>query len=54
VLTNERQRYDFDGNGAISIEELYRALKAKVVEESGGAQVPSLARNLLVGDIDLF
>jgi uncharacterized caspase-like protein len=54
VITRERQSHDLDGNGAISIHELYRGLKAKVVQGSGGKQTPWLSRNLLVGDFNLF
>jgi hypothetical protein len=54
VITRERRLHDLDGNGAISINELYRGLKAKVVRRSSGKQTPSLSRNLLVGDFNLF
>ena len=54
IITSERKAFDVDGNGAISISELYRGLKATVVRESRGRQTPWLSRNLIVGDFDLF
>src|SRR5262249_53820988 len=54
VITRERRTHDLDANGAISINELYRGLKAKVVRGTSGRQTPWLSRNLLVGDFDLF
>jgi len=54
ILTTSRNTYDTDGNGAISISELFRGLKSKVARESAGQQTPWLSRNRLVGDIDLF
>jgi uncharacterized caspase-like protein len=54
IITNQRQSYDLDKNGFVSIEELYRGLKSKIVRDSAGRQVPVLSRNLLVGDFDLF
>jgi tetratricopeptide (TPR) repeat protein len=54
ILTSDRAVYDTDGNGAISISELYRGLKSAVVRDSEGRQTPWLSRNLMVGDFDLF
>jgi hypothetical protein len=54
VLTSERAASDLDGNGAISINELYRGLKSSVVRASEGRQTPWLSRNRMVGDFDLF
>ena len=54
LLTQDRAATDLDGNGAISISELYRGLKLRVVRQSKGAQTPWLSRNLMFGDFDLF
>jgi hypothetical protein len=54
ILTSKRATYDANADGAISITELYRGLKSIVGHESAGAQIPWLARNLLVGDVKLF
>ncbi len=54
IITSARKTYDTDGNGAIGLEELYRALKAAVVRDTAGRQTPWLSRNLVVGDFDLF
>jgi uncharacterized caspase-like protein len=54
ILTKRRSAFDLDGNGAISVAELYRGLKAQVVRDSGGRQTPWLSRNLMVGDFDIF
>jgi hypothetical protein len=54
VLTRDRAASDLDGNGAISVSELYRGLKSRIVRQSNGAQTPWLSRNLIFGDFDLF
>jgi uncharacterized caspase-like protein len=54
VLTRERKVYDTDGNGAISLDELYRGIKAVAVREAQGRQTPWIARNQVFGDFDLF
>jgi hypothetical protein len=54
ILTTDRAASDLDGNGAISISELYRGLKSSVVRASAGRQTPWLSRNRIVGDFDLF
>jgi tetratricopeptide (TPR) repeat protein len=54
ILTRDRAAHDADGNGAISLSELYRGLKTSVVRASEGRQTPWLSRNLVVGDFDLF
>lgn len=54
ILTRDRKIYDLDRNGAISIGELYRGIKANVVRDSQGDQTPWLSRNLMVGDFDIF
>jgi hypothetical protein len=50
----DRRRHDLNGNGAIEISELYRAVKGIVTEATGGAQSPWLARYDLIGDFVLF
>ena len=45
---------DIDGNGAIEVSELYRALKSTVARETQGEQTPWLARQDLIGDFALF
>ena len=54
ILTKDRKSYDLDGNGALSVGELYRGLKAEVIRDSHGHQTPWLSRNLIVGDFDIF
>jgi hypothetical protein len=54
VLTRERKSFDSDGNGAISLDELYRGIKAVVVRETTGRLTPWLTRNQIFGDFDLF
>jgi hypothetical protein len=54
VLTSERKQFDGDGNGAISLDELYRGVKALVVRDTAGRQTPWLTRNQTFGDFDLF
>ena len=54
ILTSERKSHDLDGNGAISVQELFRGLKAGVIRDSEGRQTPWLSRNLIFGDFDIF
>jgi hypothetical protein len=53
-LTKQRGAFDLDANGAISVAELNRGLKAEVVRDSKDRQTPWLSRNLTVGDFDIF
>jgi Caspase domain len=50
ILSKHRSAFDLDGNGAISVAELYRGLKSEVVRDTVGRQTPWLSRNLMVGD----
>ncbi|MCC6887171.1 MAG: tetratricopeptide repeat protein [Hyphomicrobiales bacterium] len=54
VLVQDRDRFDSNSNGAISLAELYRGIKALVVQETAGRQTPWLSRNQIFGDFDLF
>jgi hypothetical protein len=54
ILSKHRSAFDLDGNGAISVAELYRGLKSEVVRDTAGRQTPWLSRNLMVGDFDIF
>lgn len=54
ALAAGRARTDTDGNGAVSLLELYRALKASVAGGSEGRQIPWIARNQIYGDFDVF
>ena len=54
ILTGDRETHDLDGNGAISVAELFRGLKAGVIRDSQGRQTPWLSRNLMFGDFDIF
>lgn len=54
ALAGGRAVADTDGNGAVSLLELYRAVKASVAGGSQGRQVPWIARNQIYGDFDVF
>jgi Caspase domain/PAN domain len=54
VLGADRARYDRNGNGRIEASELYRGVKAQVVEQSEGEQTPWIINSRLVGDYALF
>lgn len=54
VIGQERQKHDSDGNGRIEASELYRGVKAKVVEATGGAQTPWITKSRVVGDYAIF
>ena len=54
IIGSQRKEHDTDGDGVISISELYRALKAKVIVGSNGQQTPWLSRNKMVGDFGVF
>lgn len=54
VLGPDRGRYDRNRNGRIEASELYRGVKALVVEQSEGQQTPWIINSRLVGDYALF
>lgn len=54
ALSTGRAPADTDGNGAVSLLELYRAVKASVAGGSAGRQIPWIARNHIYGDFDVF
>ena len=54
ALTDNWRKTDTNGNGALEISELYRAVKALVVKETEGKQTPWIARQDLIGDFALF
>lgn len=54
ILSERRAASDLDGNAALSVLELYRAVKEKVSAETRGRQIPWIARNKLLGDFDIF
>ena len=54
AVTAGRARTDSDGNGAVSLLELYRAVKGSVAGGSSGRQIPWIARNQIYGDFDVF
>ncbi len=54
VISNKRNIFDTNGNGAIEISELYKGVKKEVVRKAKGKQTPWLARNQMIGDFSLF
>jgi len=54
ILVKDRSVADTDGNGNISVHELFRAARATVAHGSGGLQTPWIARGGLAGDFDIF
>lgn len=54
VIGQERHKHDRDGNGRIEASELYRGVKAKVVEATGGSQTPWITKSRVVGDYAIF
>ncbi len=54
AVTAGRAKADSDGNGAVSLLELYRAVKGSVAGGSQGRQIPWIARNQIYGDFDVF
>ena len=50
----KRKAADTNGDGAVTVSELYRAVKSGVVGRTRGKQTPWLSRNLMVGDFALF
>ncbi|WP_193771620.1 caspase family protein [Mesorhizobium sp. M2E.F.Ca.ET.219.01.1.1] len=54
VIDRDRERFDIDGDGVIDASELFFGLKAIVSRESGGFQIPTFKRNLLLGEVALF
>jgi hypothetical protein len=45
---------DRDGSGELELDELYLALKRRVVEATGGRQTPWIARSQSVGKAPLL
>ncbi|QPC91603.1 caspase family protein [Mesorhizobium sp. INR15] len=54
ALTDQLRKTDSDGNGRISVNELYAELKSLVAGQTSGRQIPWLSRNEIFGDFDLF
>ncbi len=54
TLSENRARYDLDGDGILDASEAFRGIKQQVVEATGGAQTPWFARNEAIGDFPLF
>jgi hypothetical protein len=54
ILSRDREKFDKDADGTISVSELYRGLREIVTRETDGAQTPWLARQDLIGDFPLF
>ena len=54
ILTEDRKRFDLNGNGFLEISELYAGLKQEVVRISGGQQTPWIGRHGMIGDFTLF
>jgi len=53
-MTGGRAEADLDGNGALSVLELYRAVKTNVAASTDNRQIPWLSRNQIFGDFDIF
>jgi uncharacterized caspase-like protein len=51
---SNRLATDGNSNGVIELSELYKVLKAQVVEGTYGNQTPWISRNQMVGEIPLF
>lgn len=54
ALTERKVVTDADGNGALEVSEIYRAIKSRVSSDTDGRQTPWLASNRAVGQIPLF
>jgi Caspase domain len=54
ALEAKRAEYDVDGDGAIEVSELYRALRTILARETKGEQSPWLVRQDLLGDFVVF
>lgn len=54
TLTSQRASHDANRNGVLEVSEFYRAVKARVLDATGGKQTPWLARTDLIGDFALF
>ncbi|MBN9022978.1 MAG: caspase family protein, partial [Rhizobiales bacterium] len=54
AISSDRDTTDLNGNGAIEVSELYRAVRDRVVTLRDGQQTPWLSRSRLVGDFALF
>lgn len=54
AISASRAEVDLNGNGAVEVTELYRFVRAEVVELRQGKQTPWLTRSQLIGDFALF
>ena len=54
LVSGKAGSIDQNRNGAIELNELYRALKPRVLELTDGKQSPWVAQNTLVGPVPLF
>lgn len=54
ALSEDWEKADANGNRALEVSELYRAVKGLVSEETKGKQTPWLVRQDLVGDFAVF
>ena len=54
LISGKEGSIDRNRNGAIELDELYRALKPRVLDLTGGQQSPWVAQNTLVGPVPLF
>lgn len=54
VLAEGRSTYDTNGNGRIEASELYRGVKALVMDASDGTQTPWMITRRMVGEYALF
>lgn len=54
LVGQDFKKIDLNHNGAIELDELYRALKPGVLTATDGTQTPWVARNGMVGPVPLF
>ncbi|WP_187969949.1 caspase family protein [Aquibium microcysteis] len=54
AIFSDRATADANGDGALDFDEVYRALKRRVVTETGGRQTPWIARSGLAGTAPLL
>jgi hypothetical protein len=54
VIQTNRNLYDLDCDGVLSVSELFRGLRAAIRIATGGNQQPWLARHDMIGDFPVI
>lgn len=54
IIQTHRDIYDLDGDGVLSVSEIFRGLRSVIRQATGDAQQPWLARQDMIGDFPVI